>query len=85
MVCSEIVSSSQNEVLDAIERVEPDVLILCHKTHNTIPLQVAQLYLNFPAMLIITVSTDDNYMHIYGRQKVLMTQSQDLLAAIRAK
>jgi hypothetical protein len=85
LVCSEVVSISQAEVIDAIERVAPDVLILCHKTHNTILLQLAQLYFNYPSMLIITVSTDDNYMHIYGRQKVLMTQSKDLLAAIQAK
>jgi hypothetical protein len=83
LVCSEVVSISQTEVLAAIDRVTPDVLILCHRTHNTVPIQFAQLFMRYPAMLIITVSTDDNYMHIYGKQKVLMTQSKDLLAAIQ--
>ena len=83
LVCSEIISNSQDEVLVAIERVGPDVLIICHRTHNTLPIQFAQLYARYPAMLIITVSTDDNYIHIYGKQRMLITQSADLLSAIQ--
>ncbi len=85
LVCSEIICKSQDEVVKAIERDKPDVLIVCHKTHNTVPIQFAQLYARYPTMLIITVSTDDNYMHIYGKQKVLITQSADLLSAIQGR
>jgi len=82
LVCSEIIGNSHAEVFSAVERNEPDVLILCHKTHNTIPIQFAQLIARYPAMLIITVSSDDNYMHIYGKQKVLLTSSSDLVSVI---
>jgi len=82
LVCSEISGNSHEEVFSAVERNEPDVLILVHKTHNTIPIQFAQLITRYPAMLIITVSSDDNFMHIYGKQKVLLTSSSDLLLAI---
>jgi len=85
LVCSEISSFSQKEVFAAVDRDQPDVLILCHKTHNTLPIPFAQLFTLYPAMLIITVSTDDNYMHIYGKQKVLMTQSSDLISVIQGR
>ena len=85
LICSEIISSSQKDIIQAIEHHNPDVLIFCHKTHNTAPLQFAELFTRYPAMLIISVSTDDNYMHIYGKQKVLMTQSSDLLSVIQGR
>ena len=83
LVCSEIICNSKNEMVKAIERDKPDVLIVCHKTHDTVPIQFAQLYAQYPTILIITVSTDDNYMHIYGRQRVIINQSGDLLSAIQ--
>ena len=82
LVCSEIISSSQDEVLAAIERVDPDVLVLCRLTHNTIPIQIAPLLMRYPTLLIITVSMDDNYMHIYGKQKVLMQSASDLISVL---
>jgi chemotaxis response regulator CheB len=83
LVCSEIISTSQDEVLAAIDRVTPDVLVLCHRTHNTVPIQFAPLFMQYPELLIITVSTDDNYMHIYGKQKVLLQSSSDLLSVLQ--
>lgn len=85
LVCSEIVSNSAEKIVESVAHHEPDVLILCHKTHNTVPVQFAKLFLAYPEMLIITVSTDDNYMHIYGKQKVLMTHSSDLLSVIQGR
>jgi len=83
LVCSEIIGGSPKEITQAVELHKPDVLIFCHKTHNTVPVQFAQLFTLYPEMLIITVSTDDNYMHIYGRQRVMISQSGDLLSAIQ--
>lgn len=81
---TEIIGKSKNEVIDAIDRLHPDVLVLCRKTHDTITSNFMQLLQDYPDLLIITVSTDDNYMHIYGKQKVLITQSSDILSVIQS-
>ena len=79
----EIIGKSKKEVVDAIDRLHPDVLLLCHKTHDTIPSNFMQLLQDYPDLLIVTVSTDDNYMHIYGKQLVLITPSTDLISVIQ--
>lgn len=80
----EIMGKSPAELIAAIEQNQPEVIVLCHATHDTIPADYLGILQRFPELLIITVSTDDNYMHIYGKQKVLMTQSSDLLSVIQS-
>ena len=81
---TEIIGKSRAELITAIENTHPEVLVLCHKTHDTMPTDYMEILQRFPALLIVTVSTDDNYMHIYGKKKVLMTQSSDLLSVIES-
>lgn len=83
MELTEIMGRSQAELIEAVENNHPEVLIMCHKSHDTMPADYLGILQKFPDLLIITVTTDDNYMHIYGKQKVLMTQSSDLLSIIR--
>jgi chemotaxis response regulator CheB len=81
--CTGIIGKSTSELMAAIEKIQPDVLVMCHKTHNTLPVRFLDILARYPGMRIITVSTDDNYMHIYGKQKVLMRNSSDLLSIIQ--
>lgn len=81
----EIVAESQVELLEAIEEHQPQVLVMCHKTHDTLTMNYLEILQRYPEVLMITVSTDDNYMHIYGKQKVLITQSTDLLSVIQSQ
>lgn len=81
----QIIGKSQMELLEAIEEQQPQVLVLCHKTHDTMPNDYLDILQRLPELLIITVSTDDNYMHIYGKQKVLIRQSTDLLSVIQSQ
>ena len=81
---TEIRETSQKELFDALEQIHPEVLIICHKTHYTLPIEYLQILQRFPDLLIITISSDDNYMHIYNKQKVLMRQSSDLLSVIQS-
>jgi hypothetical protein len=81
----EVIGKSQMELIEAIEAHKPHVLVLCHKSHDTIPTDYLDILQKLPELLIITVSTDDNYMHIYGRQKVLIRRSTDLLSVIQSQ
>jgi hypothetical protein len=81
----EIIGKSQMELLDAVEVNQPQVLVLCDKTHDSIPNDYFDILQKLPELLIVTVSMDDNYMHIYGKQKVLIRQSTDLLSVIQSQ
>jgi DNA-binding NarL/FixJ family response regulator len=84
MELCEIIGMSQPEVIKAIERKNPDVVVFCYQTHDTVPSNFMRILQDYPELLIITVTSDDNHMHIYGKQKVLMTQSEDLISVIQS-
>jgi hypothetical protein len=81
---TQMIGSSQMELLEAIEKIQPQVLVLCHRTHDTLPTDYIFFLQHYPDLKIITVSSEDNYMHIYGKQKVLIKQSTDLLSVIQS-
>jgi DNA-binding NarL/FixJ family response regulator len=79
----QMIGNSKMELLEAIEINQPQVLVLCHRTHDTFPTDYLFFLQHHPDLKIITVSMADNYMHIYGKQKVLIKQSTDLLSVIQ--
>jgi hypothetical protein len=44
---------------------------------------LTKLLMLYPRLLVIIVNEDDNWIHIYRKQDVLMTSSADLVTALR--
>lgn len=83
MELSGIIGTSKSEMVEAIERKKPDVIIFCNNSHNTAPANLVRIIKSYPDIRIVTVTANDNYMHIYGKQKYLMTKSTDLVEFIQ--
>lgn len=78
----EIIGTSEAEVFGALDSQHPNVIIFCYKTHDAIPPIITLISNEYPELLTITITSDDNYMHINGKQKILVTQTSDLLSVI---
>ena len=77
-----IIGTSNAEVIGSLESQHPDVIIFYCNTHDSIPSNITLIRNEYPELLIISVTPDDNYMQVNGNQKILMTQSSDLLSVI---
>ena len=77
-----IIGISNADVIEALERQHPDVIIYCHKTRDDFSANITHINNEFPELLIIAITPDDNYMQINGKQKIPVTQSADLLSVI---
>jgi len=77
-----IIGISDAEVIEALESQHPDVIIYCHKTRDDFSSNITYINNKFPELLMITITPDDNYMQLNGKQEILVTQSSDLLSVI---
>ena len=77
-----IIGISDAEVIEALESQHPDVIIYCHKTRDDFSSNITYINNKFPELLMITITPDDNYMQLNGKQEILVTQSTDLLTVI---
>jgi len=77
-----IIGISDAEVIEALESQHPDVIIYCHKTRDDFSSNITYINSKFPELLMITITPDDNYMQLNGKQEILVTQSTDLLTVI---
>lgn len=77
-----IIGISDAEMIEALESQHPDVIIYCHKTRDDFSSNITYINNKFPELLMITITPDDNYMQLNGKQEILVTQSSDLLTVI---
>ena len=78
----EIVDDNEAVLQEAIERIKPDIVILCQSTHHTNPTRVIRLLMQYSQLHVITVSAVDNLLHIYGKQEIMIQKTSDLISAI---
>lgn len=80
------ISNEENydELMLAVNRVNPDVVIIHQKDPN--------LYLNLPAILlhdhpklkVVTLSLNNNLMEVYSKQDILVKSTSDLISVVDA-
>lgn len=83
-----VINVSDEENLDAmmqaVERVKPDVVILRQGKQcgnlNLLPL----LLKDRPSLKVITVTLDNNLMEVYSKQNILVRSAADLISAVEA-
>jgi len=77
-------TEDEAELHTAIELYQPDVVILgeCITQRDTSLLP--RLIIRYPGLSVITLDHEDNWMHLYQKQDILIVQSSDLANLIRA-
>lgn len=78
-----IVPDNEPQLLRAIERYQPDVIILnetCHVTRST---RLLTFLKNHPWVLLIEVTPRTNRIRLQNKYQVLISKTADLLAAIK--
>ncbi len=70
------------ELCDEIARHAPDVVVLADGT----PLSSAETLVNllalYPGLRVIILSETSNWLHVYSKEEILMTQAADLVTLI---
>jgi chemotaxis response regulator CheB len=77
-----ITNDSEDELMEAVRRRHPDVVILCQSSHNARPNRLMRLLMQTSGMQVVTVSASDNMMRVYGKQEVQIHKTSDLLTAL---
>ena len=71
-------------LVEEIERTKPAVVVLDAATRLTDPDRLLCCLNSELDFRVVLVSMDDNTVRVYDKQKVLITQGQDLVAIIRS-
>jgi len=71
-------------LVEEISRIRPAVVVLDTATQLTNPDSLLCRLSDVADMLLVAVSVNDNAIRIYGKQKVVITQSEELVAIIRS-
>lgn len=79
-----ISAGDQSLLAEQIERWRPDVVILGDPGHQLEPTHLLAQFRGCSRLRVVVLSADDNQVHIYCQQKVLMTCAADLLHIIRS-
>lgn len=66
----------------AVARLQPDVVILPQSCQQAGLASLLQLLTDCPAIKVISISLENNTMEVYSKQKIMVQQVSDLLAAI---
>jgi len=83
-----VVSFSNKENLDelirAVNKVNPDVVII-HQEDQAHPLNLPTILLqDHPSLKVITLSLNNNLMEVYSKQNILVQSTTDLISVIEA-
>jgi len=74
-----IESKEEADLLNAVERYQPDAVVLCDSDRllkeNSV---LMKLLTGFPNLWVIMVSSEDNRIKLYNKRELLLTQASDL-------
>ena len=83
-----VISISNEEsfsaLLEAVDRVHPDVVIIHqgdHSANSSLPMQLIQ---DYPGLRVITMSLQDNLMEVYSKQNILVKAASDLISVVES-
>ena len=81
-----VVRASKKEDLEAlllaVENTNPDIVIIYREESHWVFNLPLQPLLDHPAIKVITISLENNEMHVYSKQNICVKEASDLIAAI---
>lgn len=80
--CREAIADSMTDLLRVVEQYETQVVVLCQPDPVLCEEWALHLLSLFAGLQVITVSGVDNYLHVYGKEEILITKSSDLVSVI---
>ena len=75
---------SFNALLEAVDKMHPDVVIIHQgdcSVNSSLPMQLIQ---DYPGLKVITLSLQDNLMEVYSKQKILVKAASDLISVVES-
>jgi len=70
------------DLVQEIERLQPEVIVLDEASHRASLTKLLPLLKEFPQLRLVVVSANDNRIHIYGKQEILITVATQLINII---
>jgi len=81
-----VISISNEENFEAlilaVDKVQPDVVIIQQGDHSSNSYPLMKLIQNHPGLRVITVSLKNNLMEVYSKQDVLVKSASDLISMV---
>lgn len=72
-------AGSEAGLMEAINLQQPDVIILDEGSELYDQTKLVNLLMRYPNLRLITINRQDNQLHVYQQQVVLVTQFSDLI------
>ena len=82
----EIVVSEAVNITDLamdVSKINPNVVLFSESQPMAAKESLAQLLITYPKLRIIVVSVDSNWLYIYDKEDMLLTNLDDLLTVIK--
>jgi len=82
-----VVESNANNLEELIEEINTnnaDVILLEKSDPFAGEDMLTKLLMLYPRLLVIIANEENNWLHIYRREDILMTSTADLITAIRS-
>ena len=73
-----------DELIEEINTNNADVILLEKSDPFAREEMLTRLLMLYPRLLVIIVNEENNWLHIYRREDILMTSTADLITAIRS-
>ena len=84
----EVISISNEEgfnaLLQAVDKVHPEVVIIHQgdrSANSSLPMQLIQ---DYPGLKVITVNLQNNLMEVYSKQNILVKAASDLVSVVES-
>jgi len=77
-------ASDTNELVLAVSKINPDVVLLNDSHPMAAKEALTKLMTTQSKIRIVIVNDDNNWLHIFNKEDLLLTKLEDLLTAIKA-
>lgn len=76
--------NTQQELVDEIQHYMPDVVVMEEGTKLSTTESLVSLLMLYPEMRVIVMSEENNWLRVFGKEEVLMSQATDLVDLIHS-
>jgi DNA-binding NarL/FixJ family response regulator len=76
--------NSQQELVDEIQHYMPDVVVMAEGTGLSSTEALVSLLMLYPGLRVIVMSEENNWLHVFSKDEVLMSQATDLVDLIHS-
>jgi hypothetical protein len=83
LVVFESTAKEFDDLLWEINTYSADVILVEKETTFAGENSLTKLLILYPRLLIVIVNEEDNWLHIYRRENLLMTSTEDLLGVLQ--